>query len=157
MPFGLATGTCRTVASWSCWTADPEVWRRDGPEKGVKGVGKSPRSRPHKRQEAAETEQRLRLLAIILRMIIEIVQPFLDHWSGGGPGRLLLRLAARAQKRHPRSSLTRANERGGRSPSIYPRLRPGYHVASYGEDPGFGEFPGDSGALDLPHSRNLPH
>jgi hypothetical protein len=51
-------------------------------------VSKSQGNRPPTRQEAADTEQRLKILAMILKMIIEIVQPFLDHWSGGGPGRL---------------------------------------------------------------------
>jgi hypothetical protein len=122
----------------------------------VKGVGKSPRNRPHERQEAAETEQRLRLLAIILRMVIEIVQPFLDHWSGGGPGRLLLRLAARAQKRHPRSSLTRANERGDVPPQSTHACAPAITSPLTGKIRALGNFQGTLVHLIFPIAGIFP-
>jgi hypothetical protein len=51
-------------------------------------VSKSGRHR-HDGQEAADTWARWQLLASITRIGIEIMQPLLDRFLGGGPGRLL--------------------------------------------------------------------
>ena len=40
------------------------------------------------KKATAEGWERWQLLASIARIVIEIVQPWLDHFIGGGPGRL---------------------------------------------------------------------
>lgn len=41
------------------------------------------------KQEAADIWVRWQLLASITRIVIEILEPWLDRFAGGGPGRLL--------------------------------------------------------------------
>jgi hypothetical protein len=54
-----------------------------------------PMARPAKsrhrdgRRAAAERWERWQFLAAIARIVIDVLEPWLDHWSGGGgPGRL---------------------------------------------------------------------
>jgi hypothetical protein len=56
--------------------------------KGAKRLNKS-RKRRRSKKETVDAWARWQLLATVTRIAIVTLQPFLDHFFGDGPGRLL--------------------------------------------------------------------